>query len=123
MLIMQNRSISSARQLRQSIASLVRDNVYINPNLTKAEASAAYELRCRHREAANRRSTAGARPAGHPAHQHSANAEGVVLVNLLGLVSDSSATVNLTTSTSTSKSTLSCQSSLHPTAAVFTPGI
>lgn len=70
--------ISSARHLRQSIASLVRDNVYINPNLTKAEASAAYELRCRHREAANRRSTAGGRSVGHPAHQQSANIEGVL---------------------------------------------
>jgi len=61
--------ISSARQMRQYIASLVRDNVYINQNVTKAAASAAYELRCRHREAANRRSTAGARPVGHLAHQ------------------------------------------------------
>jgi len=61
--------------MRQSIASLVRDNVYINQNLTKAEASAAYELRCRHREAAN---TADDRPVGHLAHQHSANAESVL---------------------------------------------
>jgi len=101
--------ISSARQLRQSIASLVRDIVYINPNLTKAEASAAYELRCSHREAANRRSTAGDRPV--TLSINTANAEGVLLGNLLGLVSDSSATVDLTTTTSTS--TLSCQSSLH----------
>jgi hypothetical protein len=48
--------ISSARQLRQSEVAHVRANVFINPNLTKAEASAAYELRCRHREAASRRS-------------------------------------------------------------------
>jgi len=99
----------------------VRDNVNINQNLTKAEASAACGLRCLHREAANRHSTAGDRPVGHLAHQHSANVEGVLLVNLLGLVSDSSAAVDLTNTTSTS--TLSCQSSLHPTAAVFTPGI
>lgn len=51
--------ISSARQLRRSSVPLIRDNVFINPNLTKAEASAAYEMRCRHREAVNRRSTAG----------------------------------------------------------------
>jgi len=53
----------------------------------------------------------------------SCNAEGVLLENLLGLVSESesSATVDLTTTTS-STSTLTCQSSLHPTATVFTPG-
>jgi hypothetical protein len=34
--------ISSARQLRQSDNPQVRDSVYINPNLTKAEAAAAY---------------------------------------------------------------------------------
>ena len=56
--------ISSARRLRQSTVSLVRDNVFVNPNLTKAEASAAYELRCRHRETAARRTKAGGRSAG-----------------------------------------------------------
>jgi hypothetical protein len=60
------RIISSARHLRQSQDPLVRDNVYINPNLTKAEASAAYELRCRHREqGAARRTTTGDRSAAH----------------------------------------------------------
>lgn len=49
--------ISSARQLRRSSISSVRDNVFINANLTKAEASAAYELRCRHREVIARRTT------------------------------------------------------------------
>ena len=59
--------VSSARQLRQSAVPLVRDNVFINPNLTKAEATAAYELRCRHRETAARRSTTGDRSLGHAA--------------------------------------------------------
>jgi len=39
--------ISSARQLRQSVSPFVRDNIFINPNLTQAEAHTAYELRCR----------------------------------------------------------------------------
>jgi hypothetical protein len=47
--------ISSARQLRQSDNSQVRDSVYINPNLTKAEAAAAYQLRTQRRLAAQRR--------------------------------------------------------------------
>lgn len=59
--------VSSARQLRKSAVPLVRDNVFINPNLTKAEATAAYELRCRHRETAARRSTTGDRSLGHAA--------------------------------------------------------
>jgi len=49
--------VSSARQLRVSAVPLIRDNVFINPNLTKAEAAAAYELRCRRRQTAARRST------------------------------------------------------------------
>jgi hypothetical protein len=43
--------LSSARKLRRSTVPFVCENVYINPNLTKAEADAAYELRCRRREA------------------------------------------------------------------------
>ena len=38
--------ISSARNLRKSNNSYVRDHVYINPDLTKAEAAAAYQARC-----------------------------------------------------------------------------
>jgi hypothetical protein len=47
--------ISSARQLRQSVVPVIRDNVFINANLTRAEASAAYELRCRRRDSVARR--------------------------------------------------------------------
>lgn len=47
--------ISSARKLRQSSVPHIKDNVFINANLTKAEATAAYELRCRHRSDASRR--------------------------------------------------------------------
>ena len=59
--------ISSARRLRQSAVPLIRENVFINPNLTKAEATAAYELRCRHRQTAARRSTTGDHSVGHAA--------------------------------------------------------
>jgi len=40
--------ISLARNLRRSNDAFVRDNVYINPDLTKAQADAAYQAR-RHR--------------------------------------------------------------------------
>ena len=40
----------SAKKLRLSSDANVRDRVYINPHLTKAERTAAYELRCRRRE-------------------------------------------------------------------------
>jgi hypothetical protein len=55
--------ISSARRLRQSTVPLIRDNVFINANLTKAEALAAYQIRCRNRDSALRRSQSGV---GHP---------------------------------------------------------
>lgn len=41
--------ISSAKQLRQSTDPAVRDHVYINPDLTRAEAEAAYQLRLQRR--------------------------------------------------------------------------
>jgi hypothetical protein len=47
--------INSARKLRQSENHLVRDRIYISPNLTKAEAAAAYQLRTQRRQAAQRR--------------------------------------------------------------------
>ena len=48
--------ISSARRLRSSSQPYTRDHVYINANLTKAASRAAYELRCRRRQAESRRS-------------------------------------------------------------------
>jgi len=44
--------IRSARQLRKSHDSYVKANVYINANLTPAEAKASYELRQRRRQVA-----------------------------------------------------------------------
>jgi len=41
--------LSDAKQLRKSHNHFVRENVYINADLTKAEASVAYEERCRRR--------------------------------------------------------------------------
>lgn len=41
--------LSNAKQLRSSHNDLVRANVYINSDLTKAEAAVAYEERCRRR--------------------------------------------------------------------------
>lgn len=50
--------ITQAKQLRRSQNQLVRDNVYINRNQTKAEAEAAYQLRVQRRQAAERRKDA-----------------------------------------------------------------
>lgn len=49
--------VTSARQLRQSQDEFTRNNIYINENLTKAAARAAYEIRCRRRQNANQRSS------------------------------------------------------------------
>jgi len=43
--------VSSAKILRKSDSPVVKDNIYINPDLTKAHATAAYQLRCQRREA------------------------------------------------------------------------
>jgi hypothetical protein len=47
--------ITEAKQLRRSQNQFVRDNIYINRNLTKAEAEAAYQSRVQRRQAAGRR--------------------------------------------------------------------
>jgi len=44
-----SRILSEAKQLRHSDDLLVRNQVFINPHLTKAEALAAYEQRCQRR--------------------------------------------------------------------------
>ena len=44
--------ISSAKKLRQSNFPFIKNSVYINSNLTKAEAMASYEMRCRRRQTA-----------------------------------------------------------------------
>ena len=48
--------LNNSRRLRKSANSLVRGQVYINPDLTKAEASAAFEMRQRRRAARARNS-------------------------------------------------------------------
>ena len=44
-----SRILSEAKTLRHSDDMLVRNQVFINPHLTKAEAMAAYEQRCQRR--------------------------------------------------------------------------
>ena len=46
--------VSSARQLRDSEDTYTRQSIYINENLTKAAARAAFELRCERRSATGR---------------------------------------------------------------------
>jgi hypothetical protein len=48
--------LSNAKRLRQSTDILTRDQVYINPHLTKAEARAAFERRCQSRHLAQQKS-------------------------------------------------------------------
>jgi len=47
--------LQHAKNLRQSSDSTTKQGVFISANLTKAEARAAYELRCQRRQAADRR--------------------------------------------------------------------
>jgi len=49
------RFLTSAKKLRQSTDSFTKQNIYISANLTKAEARAAYEVRCQRRQAAVKR--------------------------------------------------------------------
>lgn len=60
-----NLIINSAKRLRQSANPYVRQHVYVNRDLTKTEAAAAYEHRCQRREKLN---TAGSKinNANHP---------------------------------------------------------
>jgi hypothetical protein len=51
------RVVSAAKQLRLSTDQVTKDRVFIAANLTKAEARAAYELRCQRRQAADKRRT------------------------------------------------------------------
>ena len=67
--------IQTAKRLRQSSDATVRSQVYINPNLTKAEAKAMYEIRQRRRlgknnqqtneQPASSNSSQGGRPVNH----------------------------------------------------------
>ena len=41
--------ITEAKKLRRSVNTVVRNQVFVNPHLTKAEAMAAYEQRCQRR--------------------------------------------------------------------------
>jgi len=49
--------IRNAKSLRQSRDSAVQGSVYVNPDLTTAEALIAYQCRCRRRELAATRAT------------------------------------------------------------------
>lgn len=51
--------IKKARLLRKSLSEYIRSSVFINPNLTKAESAAAYELRCKRRQSKLSASTSG----------------------------------------------------------------
>jgi len=52
-----NYLIRNAKSLRQSRDPAVQSSVYVNPDLTKAEALTAYQRRCRRRELVATRAT------------------------------------------------------------------
>lgn len=52
-----NKLISLAKTLRRSTNAAVRETVYINPYMTRAEAAAAYQLRQQRRQSKQRRNT------------------------------------------------------------------
>ena len=79
--------INSARKLRQSQNSLVRDGVYINPNLTKAEAAAAYQLRSQRRQAVQRRAQQPTVNRSQQVQGFNANVGSVTAVTSTGAVS------------------------------------
>lgn len=84
---------SSARRLRQSTDDQIRQTVFINMNLTRAESKAAYELRCRRRAAAGGRAggalVAAASAAGQQLNSHSSSS-----VTALRTVTDSVSSLN-----------------------------
>ena len=49
------RLVTAGKKLRKSLDLFTKENIFIAANLTKAEARAAYELRCQRRQAAERR--------------------------------------------------------------------
>jgi hypothetical protein len=94
--------ISSARLLRRSSNQAIRDRVYINPNLTKAEAEAAYLLRVKRRQTSQQRSD---------------RSDGRDRTHLLP-ASDHSSDIPTDATTSRLKAAASC---LNPHANQFTP--
>ena len=56
-----------AKILRKSTHSVIRDGVFFNRHLTDAQARAAFELRCRRRDAASRRGRHGTLPSAEAA--------------------------------------------------------
>jgi hypothetical protein len=65
--------ITKARELRQSQNETVRTMIYINPNLTRAEAEAAYRIRVERRESGKRRSIHSAQQMGQQQQEQSAS--------------------------------------------------
>lgn len=72
--------ISSAKLLRRSSVPAIRDSVYINQNLTKAEAVAAYQVRVQRRLQKQRRENGNPTPAGnHTDSQHNGQSTHLVV--------------------------------------------
>lgn len=57
--------IQKAKLLRQSSSAYIRQTIYINQNLTRAEATAAYLVRCQRREFSSARAVAATDPNSH----------------------------------------------------------
>ena len=61
-----NQLVKNAKLLRNSVNTSVRENVYINHNLTKIEARLAYEERCRRRQRLSRATDGDVQNHQHP---------------------------------------------------------
>ena len=98
--------IKNAKSLRQSRDSAVRSSVYVNPDLTKAEAFTAYQRRCRRRELAATRATV--QPASASVTANNAASCSITVLNNRVPTTDqlpaSSGTISATISQSTSQS-------------------
>ena len=63
--------ISTAKALRQSLDPTVRDHVYFNPDLTHAQANAAYQARCQRRQLQAARNNRSSNTSALPLSSHS----------------------------------------------------
>lgn len=117
--------IQNARQLRSSTNPEVRSSVYINADLTKAEALAAYQDRCRRRELAGARRNHiasrvddGGLPTGAAStHYLTVNSAASLSCTVASAMSPTSSTIN----TGASSTTTTAGTVLNSSAPIFVP--
>jgi len=111
--------LALAKTLRNSNNTEVRDSVYINANLSKAEAHAAYELRCRRRERRqqqSQRSDTARSDYVQPKSQPQRSSSSYPPVSAIASVSQSTGGIHTT-------APYSSLDGLNASASVFTPAV